>query len=169
MNNSILKASFTTLSKSKTLLSRLSNEQLCDGNIPPYHSSIGSHIRHILDFYKCIFTGIENNLVDLTNRERDLNVENDCDCASGYLEQMLNSLKSSKLEMTDEIEVIDDLGQGKIRIKYTLGSLLAQANSHTIHHYAIINYILDRLNIKMEDEDFGLNPTSPKNQQTQLN
>ncbi len=169
MNNSILQASYTTLSKTKTLLSRLSNEQLCDSNIPPYHSSIGSHVRHILDFYKCIFTGIENNLVDLTNRDRDLNVENDCNCAADYLEQILNSIKNSNLEVTDEIVVIDDLGQGKIRIKYTIGSLLAQANSHTIHHYAIINYILDRLNIKMEDEDFGLNPTSPKKQLTQLN
>jgi len=169
MNNSIVHASYTTLSKSKILLSRLSNQELCNNNIPPYHSSIGSHVRHILDFYECIFTGIENNLVDLTNRERDLNVENDCNCAMVYLEQILNSLKSSNLKMTDEIEVLDDLGQGKIRIKYTVGSLLAQANSHTIHHYAIINYILDRLNIKMEDEDFGLNPTSPRKQQTQLN
>ena len=71
--------------------------------------------------------------------------------------------------MTNEIVVLDDLGHGTLRIKYTLGSLLAQANSHTIHHYAIINYILDRLSIKMEDEDFGLNPTSPKKQLTQLN
>ena len=169
MNNGILKASYTTLSKSKTLLARLSNDQLCDSTIPPYYSSIGSHIRHILDFYKCIFAGIDNNLVDLTNRERDTKVENDCNCATDYLEQTLNSLTNFDLDMNNEIEVLDDLGHGTLRIKYTFGSLLAQANSHTIHHYAIINYILDKLSIKMEDEDFGLNPTSPKKQLTQLN
>ena len=47
-------------------------------------------------------------------------------------------------------------------MNYTFSALLAQANSHTIHHYAIINYILNSLNIEMTDEDFGYNPTTPK-------
>ncbi len=162
MNNSILQASYLTLSKSKNLLSRLSNEQLCNDSVPPYHSSIGSHIRHILDFYKCIFNGLEKELVDLTNRDRDLSVETDCNCATEYIDFVLNSLKNSNFDVDSAIDVIDNLGQGNIRINYTVGSLLAQANSHTIHHYAIINYILDRIGVNINDEDFGLNPTSPK-------
>ena len=47
-------------------------------------------------------------------------------------------------------------------MKYTLGAVFAQANSHTIHHYAIINYILEGLNISLDDIDFGYNPTTPK-------
>ena len=47
-------------------------------------------------------------------------------------------------------------------LKYNFIALLAQANSHTIHHYAIINYILDRLHIEMKDDSFGYNPTTPK-------
>lgn len=58
--------------------------------------------------------------------------------------------------------VIDDLGMGKIEISYTFGALLAQAKSHTIHHYAIINYILDRLGVTVSDSEFGYNPTTPK-------
>ncbi len=162
MNNSILQASYLTLSKSKNLLSKLSNEELCNDNIPPYHSSIGSHIRHILDFYKCIFNGIENGIVDLTNRERNLSVEKDCNCAVDYLDSILYKLENADFQTDTTIDVIDDLGNGNLKISYTIGSLFAQANSHTIHHYAIINYILDRLGIIMEDEDFGMNPTSPK-------
>jgi len=162
MNNSILQASYYTLSKSKNLLETLSNDQLCNDNIPPYHSSIGSHIRHILDFYKCIFNGIQNGLVDLTNRDRDLLVEKDCCCALEYLNTVQDRLRKTEFDLDKNIEVIDNLGQGNIKINYTIGSLLAQANSHTIHHYAIINYMLDRLNIVMEDENFGMNPTSPK-------
>ena len=167
MNKSILQASYLTLSKSKNLITRLSNEQLCDHNIPPYHSSIGSHIRHILDFYKCIFKGIENELVDLTNRERDLAVETDCNFAMAYIDQILDSLKNSKIDINHNIDVIDNLGQGKIKINYTVGALFAQANSHTIHHYALINYILDRIGVRINDENFGLNPTSPKKQLTE--
>lgn len=162
MNNNVLSASYLTLSKSENLLLRLTNEQLCNDKIPPYHSSIGSHIRHILDFYKCIFSGIENNLVDLTNRERNLSVETDCDYALDYLNSILLKLKNSNLELNKTIDVIDNLGNGNLRISYTIGSLFAQANSHTIHHYAIINYILERIGVVMDDEDFGMNPTSPK-------
>lgn len=162
MNNGILTASINTLSKSKGLLDKLSNEELCNDSIPPYHSSIGSHIRHILDFYKCILAGIDNGIVDLTKRERDLSVETDCDCAYDYLESMVNELNTANMDLNAIIDVRDDLGQGILEIQYTIGSLFAQANSHTIHHYAIINYILERQGINIEDEDFGLNPTSPK-------
>ena len=59
-------------------------------------------------------------------------------------------------------DVIDDLGMGKVKIKYNYASLLAQSNSHTIHHYAIINYILNQLKISIDDSNFGFNPTTPK-------
>ena len=61
-----------------------------------------------------------------------------------------------------ELRVIDDLGLGKVEINYSLSAILAQVNSHAIYHYAIVNYILDRLGIKIEDEIFGYNPTTPR-------
>jgi len=148
--NSVIKASYITLNKSKHLLSKLTNDELCNEQVPPYYSSIGSHIRHILDFYSCIFNGLESGVVDLTKRERDLSVEQDCSCAHNYLDNILKKLESFN-GLEDSINVIDDLGQGKLSIKYTISSLFAQANSHTIHHYAIINYILNKLDIVLED------------------
>ena len=59
--------------------------------------------------------------------------------------------------------VSDDLGLGKIEMTYTLAAAFSQANSHTIHHYAIINYILDGLHINIGDPELGYNPTTPKN------
>jgi hypothetical protein len=72
-----------------------------------------------------------------------------------------------KFDMTDSNLVTDDLGLGKVEMAYSSGALFSQANSHTIHHYAIINYILEGLNISIKDSDFGYNPTTPK--QTSLN
>ena len=158
----ILQASHSTLIKSKNLLSKLSDEQLCNCQVSPYHSSLGTHIRHILDFYTCIFNGLENNFVDLTNRDRDVMVENNCCYAAEYLDNILNKLETIQIDATAILKVNDDLGNGNVIIDYTIGALFAQANSHTIHHYAIINYILDRLDIEIEDESFGFNPTSPQ-------
>jgi len=161
--NIIIQSSLKTLSKSKTLLSILSNEQLANVSISPYYSCIGSHIRHILDFYNCILSGLESARIDLTNRERDERMHEDCSFASSNVIRVMRQLESMHMaEFNSTFTVVDDLGLGKIEIEYSLGAVLAQANSHAIHHYAIINYILDRLDIKIHDEAFGYNPTTPR-------
>ena len=165
--NIVIQSTLNTLQKSQVLLDHLSNNQLCDASVPPYHSSIGTHIRHILDFYDCIFNVDSENRVDLTARSRNKDVESDCDCAQDYLNLIIGRLSATSFDMNGTVLVIDDLGLGKTEIPYTYGSLLAQANSHTIHHYAIINYIFDSLGIVINDSDFGYNPTTPK--QTTLN
>ena len=125
-------------------------------------SSIGSHVRHILDFYDCILNITPDYKVDLTSRKRDLMVETKCSSAFTYYNDIINRIKSNNYNLDHPINVLDDLGLGKVEIPYTYGSLLAQANSHTIHHYAIINYILQGLNITIDDSEFGYNPTTPK-------
>jgi hypothetical protein len=160
--NLIIQSSLKTLQKSRVLLGVLIDEQLCNASVPPYHSSIGTHIRHILDFYECIFNVNTQNKIDLTARQRNTEVETKCHCANNYLESIVNKLIGLDFDLNKTVSVIDNLGLGTIEIPYTYGALLAQANSHTIHHYAIINYIFDRLGIVIDDSDFGYNPTTPK-------
>lgn len=160
--NIIIQSTLKTLQKSQVLLNSLCNDQLCNASVSPYYSSIGSHIRHILDFYDCIFTLNTENKIDLTARSRNKTVESNCDCAQNYLNLVIGKLNSSSFDIASTVMVIDDLGIGKTEIPYTYGALLAQANSHTIHHYAIINYIFDSLGIVINDSEFGYNPTTPK-------
>lgn len=160
--NIIIQSTLKTLKKSQVLLDNLSNKQLCDASVPPYHSSIGTHIRHILDFYDCIFNVNTEDKVDLTARSRNKDVESDCECAQDYLNLIIGRLSATTFDINQTVLVVDDLGLGKTEIPYTYGSLLAQANSHTIHHYAIINYIFDSLGIVINDSEFGYNPTTPK-------
>ena len=165
--NLIIQSTLKTLKKSQSLLDNLSDEQLCNASVRPYHSSIGTHIRHILDFYECIFNVNSENQIDLTARPRNTDVEEQCDCAKNYLNLIMDKLNTLDFDMEKTVSVIDDLGLGTVDITYTYGALLSQANSHTIHHYAIINYIFDRLGIVINDAEFGYNPTTPK--QTSLN
>lgn len=160
--NVIIQSTLKTLQKSQVLLDNLSNAQLCDASVSPYYSSIGTHIRHILDFYDCIFNVNTEDKVDLTARSRNKDVESDCGCAQDYLNLIIGRLSTTTIDINEAVIVVDDLGLGKTEIPYTYGSLLAQANSHTIHHYAIINYIFDRLGIVVYDAEFGYNPTTPK-------
>ena len=157
----IIQSTLKTLQKSKSLLENLQDEILCNTTVGPYHSSIGTHIRHILDFYDCIFS-LDNNTIDLTARSRNKAVESKCSNALSYLNSIVEELSSIDFNMNNSVNVIDDLGVGKIEMKYTFGAVFSQANSHTIHHYAIINYILEGLNISISDSEFGYNPTTPR-------
>ncbi|MFG6687605.1 hypothetical protein ACGK9U_13555 [Mariniflexile sp. HNIBRBA6329] len=163
----IIESSIQTLKKAQALLNNLTDDTLCNKSVSPYYSSIGTHIRHILDFYDCIFSVNLENKIDLTARSRNKEVETVCCSAKTYLNSIIEKLNTFELDMTDSLLVTDDLGLGKVTMTYSYGSLFAQANSHTIHHYAIINYIMEGLNISFKDSEFGYNPTTPK--QTSLN
>lgn len=157
----LIESTLNTLEKAKVLLHQIDNSNLTDKTVAPYYSSIGSHIRHILDFYNCILK--KDDFFDLTLRRRDSKIESNCKSALDYLKELvdkLNELDESEIDRLVKVE--DDLGLGKIKVTSTYAALLAQANSHTIHHYAIINYILDGLNIILSDDSFGYNPTTPK-------
>lgn len=158
----IIQSSIHTLKKSKSLLKDLTDDQLSNHSISPYYSCIGSHLKHILDFYDCILKGLNTKSIDLIGRKRDERIHNECIYALSNVERVINALKKLEGVDFDKIYLVsDDLGLGKVSIKYTFGAILAQANSHAIHHYAIISYILDRLKIPIIDESFGYNPTTP--------
>lgn len=162
--NNILDASIATLEKSKSLLSGLTDEQLSNKGIAPYYSCVGSHLRHVLDFYDCVLNGMNENTVDLTTRTRDERMRTECSYAGQNVDRIIDRIKDiDDFDLSKRVTVIDDLGLGNIEIEYTLSALFAQMAVHATHHYAIISYILTNLDITIEDTSFGYNPTSPKN------
>ena len=146
------------------LLNNLSESEYTNESIPPYYSSIGCHIRHILDVFSCIIIGFDTKKIDLTNRERNQSVEQKIDFGIAYFEEVISKINAfSEEDLQTEIIFIDDLGLGKMEAKTTLGAVLIQAHSHAIHHFASIGYSIYQLGIELPDADFGYNPTTPKN------
>lgn len=151
------------LNRGIKLLNSITDEQYSNTSAPPYYSSIGSHMRHILDVFSCIFNGLETKQVDFSARERNPLAEQKTAAGIAYFNSVisqLHTLTEDDFEMM--IAVTDDLGTGKITANYTLGSALIQAHSHAIHHFATIGFIINRLGVELPDKDFGYNPTTPK-------
>ncbi len=152
------------LNNAIALLDALDSETYCDTSVGPYYSSIGSHIRHTLDFFDCIINGLDTNDIDLTARKRDEILSTDIEAAKDHIYMLQETLVSYVDVNTDYlIHVTDNMGQGKVTVNYTLESILAHANSHAIHHYATIGYVLDQLGVGLKIPGFGYNPTTPVN------
>lgn len=145
------------------LLNSITDEQYSDKTIPPYYSSIGANMRHILDVFTCIFNGLEKSCVDFSDRERNQLAEEKTAFGIAYFNDVIAQLQCLNTEDFDAIiPVTDDLGLGKLTANYTVGSALIQAHSHAIHHFASIGFIINQLGIELPDADFGYNPTTPK-------
>jgi len=160
----MLEAIEKNLYRGVQLLSCISDADYSNTTIAPYYSSIGGHMRHILDIFNCLFEGLDSNDVNLINRKRNELAENYTKNGIQYFEIIVSKLQTLKTEDFNKIvNVTDDLGLGIITTNYTLSAILIQAHSHAIHHFASVGYIISQLGIQLPDDDFGFNPTTPRN------
>ncbi|RXP63525.1 DinB family protein [Lutibacter sp. HS1-25] len=151
------------LNRGVQLLKNISEEEYRNTTIAPYYSSIGGHVRHILDVFDCVFEGLNSGNINLINRKRNLRVEQFTEEGIQYFEEIIEKLQQLNSEDFNKIvKVTDDLGLGVLTVDYTLGGILIQAHSHAIHHFASLGYIISQLGISLPDNDFGFNPTTPK-------
>ena len=145
------------------LLNSISDSQYSDTSVEPYNSSIGNHMRHILDVYSCIFNGLDSGSIDFSKRERNELAEQYTSSGIAYFENIIEQLKNlDHSTFNKRVVVSDDLGLGVVSANYTLAAALIQAHSHAIHHYASVGIIINQLGIELPDADFGYNPTTPK-------
>ena len=164
----MISAITANLDRGVKLLNSISDEQYSNTTIAPYYSSIGRHMRHILDVFDCIFEGLSEGKIDLSARKRNEQVELEIREGLLYFDKIRKELLVlNSFDFEQVVLVVDDLGLGKVEQKYTLGGLLIQAHSHAIHHFASLGYIISQLGIEIPDEDFGFNPTTPKNEMLQ--
>lgn len=162
MSISIISAINSTLNNAKTLLDSLDDEIYIDKSVGPFYSSVGSHLRHLLDFFNCVVEGVSINEIDLTLRKRNETIANNRSIAREEIERVLQRINNlSDDDFSKDILVYDDCGTGKIGISYSLEGILAQGNSHAIHHFAIISFLLFQLDVRHEIKGFGYNPTTP--------
>jgi uncharacterized damage-inducible protein DinB len=106
--------------------------------LPEYEgSSVGQHVRHILEFFQCLDNGIPGGLVDYAGRPRNLQYESDPLLAAEALDAFADRLRD--LQPETPVSVRAEFGSLE-RPDYasTVGRELAFVYDHAIHHLAII-------------------------------
>ena len=162
----MIEATEKNLKRGVNLLNNISDNEYSNNSIAPYYSSIGCHMRHVLDVFSCVLIGFKNENIDLTIRKRNELAEQKTTVGIDYFNEVIDQVCAmSNNNLKSEITVSDDLGSGKITVNTTLEAALMQAQSHAIHHYASVGYLIYQLGIELPDADFGFNPTTPKKQE----
>jgi hypothetical protein len=129
---------------------------------PLFNSSIGSHVRHILDIYQALMRA-ENNLIDYDFRRRGNPIETQCAAALKEIMEIENWLLALKEEQFSDLKTVKIevclSQQHSEKFTSTLGREVFFASSHVTHHVALIVAIAKSLNIQINNQ-LGIAPAT---------
>ncbi|MEM7163665.1 MAG: DinB family protein [Bacteroidota bacterium] len=121
------------------LLEGLSNEEYSKAVDVLNGSSIGQHVRHTLEFFKCLFDGLPFGEVNYDKRNRDIFLENNTLQALALLNELNQVL--IKIDTDRSIQLCQNYGEErneKVRVKSNLQRELIYNIEHAVHHMALI-------------------------------
>ncbi|MBS1508525.1 MAG: hypothetical protein JSS79_17945 [Bacteroidetes bacterium] len=125
-------------------------------------SSVGAHVRHVLEFYIAILQRNNFNIICYDDRERDIRIETDRDFALSTIETIkgqLNNITSDRsMLLKCNFKINSD---GGILLESSLFRELAYAFEHSIHHQALIKVGIKTLGLEgILTDEFGIAPST---------
>jgi uncharacterized damage-inducible protein DinB len=121
---------------------------------------VGSHLRHVLEFYECFLDGLEAGRVDYDSRKRNDAIERSRSSALASIHSIIRQLQSiSPLRAETDLAVHMEDAETDLWLASSMGRELQALSSHTIHHFALIAVTL-RLHGVAVDADFGMSPST---------
>ncbi len=154
----IKKASETVLGQLSEVINQIKRE---DYSIPIKslsNSTLGQHIRHTLEFFICLEESSISHVVNYDNRRRDSQIEENPVFALTTIQQIIEFINSSPLNLDLKLEINYDLEEeDTLEIASNFQRELAYNVEHAIHHMAILKVGLTEITpyIKLP-EGFGV-------------
>ncbi len=133
-------------------------------------SSLGQHVRHILELYSSVISGLEYGIVNYDNRKRDKIIETDSQAAIRNLESLIEKLDTVNEDAPMVLEGdFDTESQQLVKISTSLYRELAYNLEHSIHHQALIKIGCIDLGIShLINKDFGVAPATLRFRRNQM-
>ena len=119
-------------------------------------NSAGSHMRHLLDHYQALLTGLSSGVVDYDQRNRNCRSQFDPVIANQRSEQLIEWLSQLQpQQLTQPLSVQMAIANEPQQASSTLARELLFVSHHSTHHFAMIA-ISAKLQHYQLPEHFGL-------------
>ena len=119
------------------------------------NNTIGQHVRHIIELFKCLERGYTSGTIDYEKRKRDIEIETNKETACNLLQQIFRSLNRPNKELL-LVASYDDDANRPIIISTNYQREVAYNLEHTIHHMALIRIGIAEVSDLVLSEDFGV-------------
>ncbi|WJG09830.1 hypothetical protein [Aliiglaciecola sp. LCG003] len=138
------------------------HDYICTSN-PHSSGSAGAHMRHIIDHYTALISGVESGIIDYNKRDRLSNLETCPVLAKTKWDDIEHwFLQHSEVSLQHELQVISEISitQAKsVQVTSTLGRELVFVANHAIHHFFLLA-VLRSLQGKSSPNSFGIAPAT---------
>jgi uncharacterized damage-inducible protein DinB len=124
-----------------------------------FGSSIGQHIRHILEMYQVLLSGYPSGSFSFENRKRNKALEENVREMLCTIEKIVAEINKKDKEL---ICILHDNANHKQELKTTYFRELLYCFEHGIHHQALIKVALKEFEWENIPENFGVAPSTIK-------
>jgi hypothetical protein len=125
-----------TLNNVKDICNLLNEEKFTEKIEVLSNSTIGQHIRHIIEFYSCLMLGYKSGVINYDKRERNTLIETIPTYAYTTLETIQTELAMA--DFNKNMEVVHEIDDTPYLIGTTFARELYYMAEHTLHHFALI-------------------------------
>ena len=163
---SLFMLNISLLKQGIDILNEITDEQYVNKNKKYYKAGVGKHIRHVLDHYNSLLEGW-NDKIDYDSRERNTAVETDRHEAIRKIEILIdrfNQFKKEKIPINTEVLVKSNAVNEESESPWSSSTVKRELQflvSHTVHHYALVAFILRSQKVDVPKE-FGIAPSTLK-------
>lgn len=153
------------LSSADALIEPLSEEEFNQTFEPYFVSSLGKHLRHIIDHYLTFFTELNNSVIDYDQRQRITKLESCPATARDHLQTLIQQLNDLPKQFPQNhtvsvtMSTSSDCKQDRQPVLSSLSRELMFLHSHTVHHFALMSVQIQMLDKKIDDQ-FGVAPST---------
>ncbi len=168
----MINSQLEVLTQAKDYLSTVSTYHYNEVIKPNFISSTGAHIRHIIDHYHAVMSGIIDEHINYDKRDRHSNIETIPAIAlskivkiSQWLKELTPEQLTKKITLSTEVSISN---YQIATVNTTIGRELVFAASHAVHHYAMIAQIA-LLQQQVLPQHFGIAPATATYLRAQAN
>lgn len=120
------------------------------------NSSVGGHVRHIIELFQCLLDSYENGQLNYDNRKRDKQIESE----PLFAIEVINGIIKSIEKENKNLSLAQIISNDCMIIETNYFREVVYNLEHCIHHQALIKvaaYQLENINVK---ENFGVAPST---------
>ena len=119
-------------------------------------STIGQHVRHIVEMYQGLLSGYESGVVEYDKRNRDRRIETDISFAKDSISAIIADIEKTQ----KPLHVVSELDDNEFSLESNYERELMYNLEHAIHHMALIKVaMIEMTDIKLPRQ-FGVAPTT---------
>jgi len=160
----INEACIDNLTSLRSVISHLNDESYSASLDILSGSSVGQHVRHVLEFYICAIEGASQGVINYDKRRRDLALQTLVSRACETIEAIISEVENLRTDVPLLLE--GDYGidnPSAFSVKTSLQRELAYNLEHSVHHEAIIKIGLKQLDFSLDNEQFGVAASTIRN------